>query len=234
MPIQKYDTADAIPAELKDAAIETKDGTFVVLAEPDTAGLKSALDKERDAAKREAKARRDLEARLAALEEEKQASAAGLTADKLAEIRKQAEAKFAADLAERDTLRQEVRSLKLDSRVKSLLADADVVNVDAAWKLLADQFDLTDDGAPIAKADPTTDLKAYIAGKVKADYPFLFKGTQADGGEARGGRTGAAGAGDNVFAWTPEQRAAYVQQHGLGAYQDKLDQATLARATKAA
>lgn len=153
-----------------------------------TAGLKSALQKERDARKAAEKAHKSLESRLAEIEQERAADKVGVTSDRLAEIRALAENKFKGDLEERDRLKQEVRSLKLDGTVKSLLGKADVVDPDAAWKLFHDQFDLTDDGKPIVTSDPTTDIEQYIGGTLRQQYPYMFRGTQADGGAARGNR----------------------------------------------
>lgn len=231
-----FETADDIPEQFRETAIETKDGKFAVAA-----GALNALGRERGRAeemerkaKAEAKRAREYETRLAALEEERQANAAGLTKDKLDEIRRQAEAKYAADLAERDSLKQKVRALTLDTTVKSLLAKAEFVDVDEAWTLFQGQFDLTDDLTPIVKADPAKALERHIA-DLAAAKPHLVKGTQASGGAARGNAAGGRpGAGEDVFQWTGEQRADFVTKHGAGAYQEKLDAAVLARATKQA
>lgn len=230
MPAETFETKDSIPEELRDAAIETKDGKFVVVRDPDVSGLTSALEKERKARRDAEKAAKEREARLAELEEERQAKAAGLTGEKLEEIRKQAEAKFAADLAERDQLKQRVRALTLDTTVKSMLAKAEFVDVDAAWKLFGDEFDLTDDLTPIVKADPAKKLEQHIA-DLAAAKPYLVKGTAASGGGASGNRGTAAPQGKTVFDWTQEQRAQFIQQHGPDAYRAKLDEATLARIT---
>lgn len=176
-----------MPDDVQEPGETPDEGTEEQKPDP-TAGLKSALQKERDARKAESKARKELENRLAELEQERTAEKIGVTSERLAEIRAAAEAKFKADLEERDRLRVEVRGLKLDGTVKSMLVKSDVVDPDAAWKLFRDQFDLTDDGKPIVTADPTTDIEQYIGGTLRQQYPYMFRGTQADGGSARGNR----------------------------------------------
>jgi RNA-binding protein YhbY len=225
MPAKTYETKDAVPDSQRESAIETKDGKFIVIEDEDTTPLKNSIAatrKERDAAKKKAQ---ELEARLAELEQEVNAGKSGITSDKLAEIRKQAEDKFKTDLEERDRLKAELRSLRLDSSVKSMLAKADVIDPDAAWKILNDEYDLTDDGKPILKADPSADIEKHIASQVKSKYPFLFKGTQASGGGAAGTQKGGAQVGTKpVTQWTVEEKKAYREQHGEDSIQKLLDQ----------
>jgi hypothetical protein len=225
MPLKAYDAKDAIPESLRDAAIETKDGKFVVAEDEDTTPLKNSIAatrKERDAAKKKAQ---ELEVRLAELEEEVTAGKKGVSSDKLAEIRKQAEEKFKADLEERDRLRGEVRSLKLDGSVKAMLAKAEAVDVNDAWEIVGKEFDLTDDGKPIVKADPTADVEKYVA-SLRAKKPHLFKGSQASGGGAAGKQNGGLPSANAkpVTQWTVEEKAAYREQHGEDAIQGLLNQ----------
>lgn len=225
MPL--YESLDAVPEAQRDAALETKDGKFVV--EED---FKDTVRKERDRAEREEKARKladkrvkELADKIAEMEQEVTASKSGLSSEKLAEIRTQAEAKFKADLEERDRLRAEVRALKLDGTVKSLLAKADAVDVEDAWKIVGGEFDLTEDGKPILKSDPTTDIEKYVA-SLRTSKAHLFKGTQASGGGAAGQqRGGAPTVGTKKPSdWTAEERQAYKEQHGEGAFDEALRQ----------
>jgi hypothetical protein len=157
--------------------------------QPDpTAGLKSALQKEREARKAAEKAVKSVESRLLEMEQTVKAKESGITSERLDEIRTLAEAKFKADLEERDRLRAENRTLKLDNSVKKVLEKAEVVSVEGAWKMFHDEFDLTDDGRPIVKADPTADVEHYVTQTLRAQHPYLFRGTQAGGGGAMGGR----------------------------------------------
>lgn len=225
MPLRAYESKDAIPEPLRDAAIETKDGKFVVAEDEDVAPLKNSIAatrKERDAAKKKAQ---ELEARLAELEQEVNAGKSGITSDKLVEIRKQAEEKFKPELEERDRLKAENRALKLDGRVKAMLAKAEAVDVEDAWEIVGKEFDLTEDGNPIVKSDPTADVEKYI-GSLRAKKPHLFKGTQASGGGAAGQQKGGAPAvgAKPVTQWTPEEKQAYREQHGEDSIQKLLDQ----------
>lgn len=232
MPLQTFESRDQVPDAQRDAAIETKDGKFIVFADEDVSGLKNtvaATRAERDAAKKKAS---ELEARIAELEEQHKAADAGLSKDKLDEIRKGAEAKFQPVVAELDRLKAELRAEKL-MRVRVKLAGA-VLDEEAAWKVVGDHFDLADDGTPIVKADPTTDLEAYISGTLKTKYPFLFRGTEAAGtgaGGSRGG-TGGGGTAKPVTQWSSDERRAYIEQHGAEAHQKLLDAALVEAATR--
>ena len=219
------DTLDAIPEPLRGAYVE-REGKFHLDAEvEDVTGLKNTVATtrgERDAARRAAK---DAAEKLAALEAEREAAAAGLTAEKLAEITRKAEEKFKPALDENATLKQQLRALRLDGAMKGMLAKHDVIDPDAAWKIVGEDFDLTDDGQPILKSDPTADLAAHITGTLKTKYPFLYKGTQAAGGGAAGqSGAGRGGAAKPPTEWSTDERAAYIEQHGAEKYRDLLNE----------
>jgi hypothetical protein len=230
MPLRIFDTSDAVPEPLRATAIETKDGKFAVVEEEDVSGLRSALEKERNEKRAATKLAKEREAEFAALRTETEAKAAGLTGEKLAEIRAQAEAKFKGDIEERDRLKAENRALKLNDRVKALMAKADFIDVDAAFSLHAADFDLTDDGTPIVKADPTKALDQHIA-DIATQRPYLVKGSQASGGGAGHAKSGKPSGSEDVFAWTEDQRAAFIRANGPDAYMQKLNASTVARAT---
>lgn len=174
------DTLDAIPEPLRTAYVE-KDGKFVLDAEvPDVAGLKSALQKERDradlaekAAKKAADAARDQEVKEKGLLEVKQKWDAEL----LAPVKQ-----------ENEKLQQQIRALSLEGPLKAKLGTrlVDDRAVEAVWALEAGKFDLAD-GKPILRDNPTQPVDAYLDG-LKDTYPWAFKGTGASGGDARGGR----------------------------------------------
>ena len=225
MPLKVFDDLDSVPEGLRDAAIETKDGKFAVSEDEDVTGLKVTLADQKEKARKAAQKARDLEAKVAELSAEQEAAKAGLSGDKLAEIRKQAEEKFKPVVDELEAKRQELRTLRLDSAVKGMLAKADAVDVEDAWKVLGSDFDLTDDGKPFLKADPSADIEKHIAG-LRASKGHLFKGTQASGGGA-GGSPGKGQPGQKskpVSQWTPEEKQAYREQHGADAVQKLLDQ----------
>lgn len=153
-----------------------------------TAGLKSALAKEREGRKAAERAAKGYEARLLELEQAAKAKESGITSERLDEIRALAEAKFKPELEELAKMRAEVRSLKLDGTVKGLLGKAEAVDPDVAWKIFRDEFDLTEDGRPIVSADPTASVEEYVTKTLRQKHPYLFRGTQAGGGGATGSR----------------------------------------------
>lgn len=224
MPLKVFDTQDEIPDALRDAAIETKDGKFAVSEDEDVTPLKKTIEATRKEAAAAKKAARDMEAKIAEMSQEAEASKAGLSGDKLAEIRKQAEDKFKPIVDELEAKRQELRTLRLDSAVKGLLAKADAVDVEDAWKVLGSDFDLTDDGKPFLKSDPSVDIEKHIT-TLRATKGHLFKGTQASGGGA-GGQPGkgADKPSKPVTQWTPEEKQAYREQHGEDSIQGLLNE----------
>lgn len=182
MPLETFDSIDAIPEDARETAIETKDGKFIVWREPDTSGLTSALAKEREARKvAEAAAKR-----AANDAREKELAAAGLL-----DAKKRWDEELLVPLqTEAEKLRAEVRALKLISPVKDALRAAGVIDPDDAYKLLADRFDLAENGAPILKDNPTADIKKWAETELAKAKPYLFAGTAASGGGARGAAAG--------------------------------------------
>lgn len=180
MPVQTFDSQDAIPEEHRAAALETKDGKFAVFIEPDVTGLKTALEKERTlrkdaekAANLAAEAARNAELKDKGLLDVKQKWDSEILKPER-EARLQAEAK--------------VRTLSLESPLKTKLAArlVDDKAVEAVWRLEAEKFDLAEKG-PVLRDNPTQDIDQYLDG-LKGTYPWAFKGTQAGGGGAGGGK----------------------------------------------
>jgi hypothetical protein len=192
VPVETFDTQDAVPEDLRDSAIETKDGKFLVLREDDTSGLKSALEKERQARKEADRIAKDTAKRLHDLELEAKAKEGGLTSEKLAEIRKQVAAEFEPWKTKAEQVTAENRALRLNDRVKTMLDKVGFIDVEAGWKLAGDEFDLTDDGQPIVKAEPGKSLEKHVA-DIAARYPGLVRGSQASGSGAAGVKKGATG-----------------------------------------
>lgn len=224
MPFPTFATPDEIPEPFRDA-YEEKDGVYVAKTE-DVGGLKAVLADQKARAKRAAEKAAEAERQLTELREAMDADKKGISGDKLAEIRAQAEAKFKPHLDELEATRQQLRALRLDSAVKGLYAKAEMFDPDAAWKITADEYDLTDDGKVILKADPTADLEKHITTALKAKYPFLYKGTQAAGGGAVGSRPAGASTANSkpVTQWTPDEKQAYREQHGEDSIRLLLEQ----------
>jgi hypothetical protein len=178
MPIETFDSADAVPDEYRDTALPLADGKFAVFKEENTEGLKSALQKERQ---RAAEAERTAKA-LAA-----KASEAELAAKGLLEHKQRWDAEILNPIKSRaEQLEAEVRQLKLTTPVKDALRAAGVIAPDDAYRLIADQFDLSDEGRPILRDDPTADIGKWITGTLAKEKPYLFDAGGAGGGGARG------------------------------------------------
>jgi len=235
MPITTVETLDEIPEGSRERALELKDGRFVLVEDVDVAPLKAKADELLRETKAERQKRKALEERLTVIEAEKSAAAAGLTKDKLDEIVAQAEAKYKPYLEELDKTKASLRGERLDGRVKAMLAQARAVDIDAAFKIVSDHFDLTEDGALVVRTDPTATVEDYIGKTLTTKYPFLFAGTLASGGGANGPRSaGQAAMAKPLTSWTSEERAAFIDAQGIEAFQARLAQEQVAAFTKRA
>ena len=225
MPLTKFATLDEVPEEHRAAALEVKDGSFVVFADEDVTPLKAALDDER--AKREAaeKLATKTANALKKAELEAKAKASGLTDEQIAamraDVRKEVEAEFApvsekATLA--DALAAENRALLLDNKVKALMAAKGVRadRIEALFKVTNDRFDLTADKSPMLRDKPGIALDAYIADTLKAEYPEFFAGTMASGSGAPGS-SGVPLTTQTPADLSPVERLTLARQKGLAA-----------------
>jgi hypothetical protein len=193
MPLQIYDSQDAVPEEAREVALALADGRYAVEQPEDIEGLKKNTAKliaEKREADRKAK---EATARLAELERAAAAKDAGLNSEQLAKLRESVQADYAPIVAERDTLKAKVRALTLDTAVQSEMAKAGVRGdrIALLWKTVQDEFDLTDEGEPYVRSAPTKTIAQYIAGDLRQAVPEFFAGTGASGGGATGSR-GAA------------------------------------------
>jgi len=181
MPLPTFATREEIPEAFREEYIE-KEGKWVPNVE-DVSGLKSALERQKEEA-------RQAKARAKELEELQKAKAAGITDEQLAKLRQEIAAEKAPLEEKVAKYEQELRTLKLDSRIKSLLgeAGANPARLDALLKLTLDRFDLSEQGTPIVKDKPAVDLGKYINETVAKEYPELFLSKQKGG-------TGAPGSG---------------------------------------
>jgi hypothetical protein len=233
MPLTIVETLDDVPEPAREQAMELKDGRYALVEDVDVGPLKAKADELLRETKAERAKRKALEDKLAQVEAERQAQAAGLTSEKLAEIVAQAENKYKPVVEELTTLKAALRAERLDGRVKTLLGQARAADIDAAWKVVGDHFDLTDDGALMVKADPTAKADEYIQRTLVTKYPFLFQGTQAAGGGAAGrGANGASGNAKPITQWTSDERAAFIESQGIDAFQARLAADQVAAYTK--
>ena len=196
MPWPTFKTEDEVPEGFRDEYHEV-DGEWVAKADGLGDAGKAALESERTARKAAEKAAKAAADALDALKLEAVAKEGGITDEKLAEIRKAAEAEAAAKYADYEPTKAKLRDLQLDSRVKSLALKNGVraERVDQWWKLHGDQFDLTEDGTAVVKASPTSDVAKYIAGDLKKALPDFYEGSKGDGSGAAGSHGGAGGSG---------------------------------------
>jgi hypothetical protein len=182
MPLETFEDLDAVPEDARETAIETKDGKFVVFRDADTSGLTSALAKEREARKTAEKAAKA----AAEAAREKDLAAAGLL-----DAKKRWDEEYLTPIQTRaQQLEAEVRQLKLVTPVKDALRAAGVIDPDDAYKLLADRFDLTDEGQPILRDNPTADIRKWAETDLAKAKPYLFAGSMASGGGAKGAAPG--------------------------------------------
>ena len=199
MPFPTFDKKDDIPKGFE-SEYEEKDGKFVPKV-PDVATLERTLEKVRAERKEEEKARKQAEDARADLERKLAAASSGDEKDKVTK----ALAKFDSDLAaakakheqELAAARAELRTLKLDDKVKAAFLKAGG-RPERADKALADtkiRFDLADDGRIIvkdAKGEATTATVEDFFGKTyRAEMAEFYTGTKASGGGASGGAGGS-------------------------------------------
>lgn len=189
MPLPTFATREEIPESVRDGYVE-KDGKWVPDVE-DVTGLKSALERQKEEA-------RQAKAKLKELEETKKAKEAGITDEQLAKLRAEIAAEKAPLEESLTKAQQELRALKLDARLKTMLGEAgcNPARLDALFKLVGDRFDLNDSGSIILKEKPTTELAKYLGETVAKEYPELFLSKQKGGSNAPG--SGGTSAGEDL------------------------------------
>lgn len=194
MPRPVFDTKDTIPKGFEDE-YEEKDGKWHPKEDAGIATLRDTLDKERKRAEAAEALAKKAAADLKKKEIDDKAGKDGITSEKLAEIRadvrKEIEAEFAPKLAKAESDAKENRSLKLDNQVKKLAGELGFLGdrLDQYWKLHGDEFDLTDDGKVMVKANPGM-TPAKLIESHKAKLTDWVQGTKGEGGGAAGQQRG--------------------------------------------
>ena len=231
MPTQTFKSKDEVPQEFAETAIEAKDGTFHVFTDEDTGGLKSALQKEREASRKAKKEAADAQERLSAIEAENKE--AELAKHGLKDVkRKWAEEELAPVSKERDAFKAKYLERALAGEIKAMLNDIGVVDVEGAYRLLGADYELGDEEKPVLKRDPTADVRKSLEKVLNDRYKYLLKGTQAAGGGAAGAKGAGGGGGQKPpTQWSVDERRAFIDQHGMAEYQKLLDAEGLARLT---
>ncbi len=155
--------------------------------------LQTALADERTKREAAEALSRTTAAELKKLQTDHKGEAAGLTKEKLAEIRaevrKEVEQELAPKIQAGETAAKENRQLKLDDKVKALAAKNGVRadRLDAWWKQNGEAFDLTDDGKEIiVRGQAGKDPGKFIADELKKALPEFYQGTKGDGGGGGG------------------------------------------------
>jgi hypothetical protein len=178
------------------------------------AGLKSALEKERTERRQAKQQLGDLQGKYDELSDTVQelksaavASDAGISDEKLAELRStieaDAERKWAKTAEQLDQFKQSdaekearIRELTLDNVVKDFIAKggAHSHRVGDIFRLTADRYELTDDGEPVLKGEArSVPLDKYVKDTLAGEYPEWFEGSGSSGGGASKSSSGGAG-----------------------------------------
>jgi hypothetical protein len=212
MKLPKYKDKTEIPEGFESLYHEVNGEWVTKEPDPPSGGnddiekLKTTVDKVRDevkAAEKKAKAAedriKDAENRAKEAEDKLAAKGAGISDDKLKELKDKIQAdvraELQAELAAKDKqiesltgVQDENRGLKLDQKVKAIMLEKGVLGgkVDDLFILSRGEFDLTENGTPMLKNHPAKDIGIFIEDTLKKSYPEWFKGSQAGGGGAGG------------------------------------------------
>ena len=192
MPWPTYKTQEEIPEAFR-SEYEQKGDEWVAKI-PDVAGATSALEKERQRARDEGKARKAAEKERDELKRSQEARDKGISEEELQKIRDAEAAARRPIEEERDRLAAENRKLKLTDRVQALALKHGVMSdrIEDAMLLLDRRTDLTDQGG-IAVKDKDGNITAqtiddFLAKTFKAEKPWLYAGSGASGSGAEGSR----------------------------------------------
>jgi hypothetical protein len=159
-----------------------------------------------------------LKQRLAEIETQEKAGKAGITSQELekmrADIRKDLESEYSPFRTSAEQLAAENRALKLDTKVKDVMAKSGVraERIDSLFRLKADAFDLTEDGKPILKDQMGLPIEKFIAEDVRKEYPEWFEGTGSSGG---GASKSAVGGGSSRVIPAGDQSAFLANLDGI-------------------
>lgn len=223
MPFPVYDSQDAIPEPFR-AEYEERDGKWHAKV-PDVSGAQSALEKERQKARDEEKARKAAEKERDELKRARDAQEKGITEEQLQKLRDE-EAKARKPIEEeRDRLAAENRKLKLTDRARALALKSGVMpdRIDKAMKDLEGRLDLAEGGETIVVKDAkgvitTESIEDFLTKTYKAEAPFFYAGSGASGSGSDGSSGGSGGTGyDPVAAGkaAAKEQAAGREQNAL-------------------
>lgn len=220
MPIKTFAKLEEVPEAQRTDAIETKDGKFILSEETDTTDLETQVASEKE--KREAAEgkMRKAAAELQKLQTARKAADAGMTEDKLKELRAEARAEVEAELKpqleEAAKLKATNRALTLDAvqKAKALKLGVLPTKIDDFWTLRGGEFDLTDDGKPMVKGKPGIDPDKHLASLLKLN-PEWVQGTKASGSGSQGSTALGSSSGAFDDKMKPEDRLAAAHAAGI-------------------
>lgn len=195
--LKTYDKKDEVPEALREAAIETKEGKFLVddgtgsKTDQDVAKLTEALEKERTKAKEEERARLEVEKERNELLLLRAAREQGISESALQKIRDDELRARTPLLTEVAELRAENAKLKWTDKVQELALGAGIMRdrIKQAMKLLEGRTKLGEDGGIVVYGEdekPTAEtIEAFLKATFKNENPFLYEGTNAAGSGAQ-------------------------------------------------
>ena len=196
MPFPIFDKKEDIPKGFESEYDEGDDKKWHPRP-ADTSKLEETLAKVRQERKDEEKARKIAETERADLERKLAAAGSGEEKDKVTK----ALAKFDSDLAaektkfqaQLDTATKELRTLKLDDKIKAafLKAGGRSERADKALNDVKDRLDLAEDGRIVVKDGKgeitTATVEDFFGKTYRAEMLEFYIGTRATGGGATGG-----------------------------------------------
>lgn len=200
MALPVFKTEAEVPEAMKPFYIQAEDGSWKVKPEeiPDVTKLETTLQSERTLRETEEKARKKAENDLAELRRKAKAKDEGISDEALDRIRTEEATARKPILDENETLKAENRKLKLTDRVQKLALEAGVLpdRLEDAMVLLDPRTDLSKEGSIVVK-DKQGNVSAekiedFLSKTFKAEKPWLYAGSGAQGGGATGSSTSDA------------------------------------------
>jgi hypothetical protein len=232
MPFPTYAKKEDIPAGFEDAYTE-QNGEFVFVnpLAKDVEKLTGTVGTLRDVEK-------DLKAKLRQAEEAEAAQRRRADSPEGGEKWEERVARWEADVYEKRikpleekvaALGGENRTLRLDDKVKAIIADAEAgvlpKHRDKLWKLYHDRFDLAEDGSIVVKDAegkllPTKPLEFVTSLRDAEDWAFQANPASGSGASAATGAPSVGGAyiggftKEQFHALPPNARMDLIQKHG--------------------
>ena len=239
-PQQKIESLDSVDEQFRDLYTPTEGGFELAedWLDKHVGALKRAKDHEKNLRSEEAKARRELEKRLAEYEEaqRKQGEDGHRKKGDVEALDKSWQEKLAKISGEKDAAITELQSyverLTADSAARMMAGELAIDGgADALYKLIRGRFGMEiRDGQPVAVAlgndgKPSALTLKELQAEIQTDKSLsaLLAGSKASGGSATGGKGGgAATGGKKPSEMTTAEKAEFIAEHGLEAWKKLL------------